>query len=171
MWTFSLTKLPFPLNKDCFVKLIIPNDLTFSINNVAAYNVFAETSDFETNPYVSKGNYKVNSYSEPNGSSSITFLSCKVDSQIESTSPTGKFVISNLTTPPYAKNTGEFGFEIYSGSKEDESQIVAKLAQGAVVSALRLQKGAIKNMSLTATNPKVQANTAYNIEFTTETVL
>ena len=105
----------------------------------------------------------MNPFSESNGSSSITFLSCKVESQIESTSPTGRFIISNLTTPPYAKSTGQFGFEIYSGSKEDPDQIVARLAKGAVVSAYRLQKGTIRTMSLTATNPKVQANTSYNV--------
>lgn len=93
----------------------------------------------------------------------MVFPGCNLESALGKT-PFGRIDISDIQTQTAIKDSGNFEIEIYKD--QQLTQLIAKLAPGAILPASNVQPGTLTNMKLIPSDYRVQVVTDLTVSFT-----
>ncbi len=153
-WDLTLSP-PIPLEEGCWVKIYLPNDLTFDYKSVLGEGFFQPDPD--PTKAVSLLNFNQNDVLERDGEEvayrSIVIEACTLEDKL-GFSPQGSLRISDVSTPIAIKTSDVFFVEIYKD--EALESMIAKIKSGAYIDASQLQAGVISDMYFKPRDTKVQ---------------
>ena len=139
-WSLTLTP-PIPLDTGCYIKLYLPNDLTFAYERAEGKGFFQPAED--------NSNIEILSYTPDDtlvkDGIEVTYRSvviegCQMEEKV-GFSPQGSLNIWSISTPIAIKESDSFYVEIYKD--ETLESMIAKIESGKYISVDQLQPGVV----------------------------